>query len=112
MRKLLIIVLLFPSITLAEAAYVDIEWEPTESPIDGYKVYYGTTSGEYIHCIDVGKTTSYQIDGLLLIRAGHFQAVSQTLETFSIHLLFQHFYLILDRLSEKSTGFNTKRIID
>ena len=65
MRKLLIVAVLLLSITSAEAAYVEIEWDPSPSHIAGYKVYYGTASGEYVHCIDVGMTTSYRLDGLL-----------------------------------------------
>ncbi len=41
-----------------------INWTANAKPVDGYKVYWGTTSDNYSEFIDVGKTTSYTITGL------------------------------------------------
>ncbi len=44
---------------------VKISWDPnTEADLAGYKVYYGTRSGQYDRVIDVGKVTQYRIDNL------------------------------------------------
>ncbi len=40
------------------AAQVTIAWDPVAN-VDGYKVYYGTSSHEYKNAIDVGNTTTY-----------------------------------------------------
>lgn len=50
---------------LAHASGVSISWlKNTESDVAGYKVYYGTTTRNYQHSIDVGPFTSAVIDGL------------------------------------------------
>ncbi|MBI4691568.1 MAG: fibronectin type III domain-containing protein, partial [Nitrospirae bacterium] len=41
-----------------------VSWNANAEPVDGYKVYYGTQSGNYTNLVDVGKTTSYTITGL------------------------------------------------
>jgi len=41
-----------------------VKWNSSPEPVDGYKVYWGTTSGTYTNSTDVGKTTSYTITGL------------------------------------------------
>ena len=42
-----------------------LAWDPnTEPDIAGYRIYYGTQSGNYTQSIDVGNTTAYQIGGL------------------------------------------------
>jgi RHS repeat-associated protein len=42
-----------------------VSWNAvTDTVVDGYKVYWGTTSGTYTNYTDVGKTTSYTITGL------------------------------------------------
>jgi hypothetical protein len=49
----------------AHAASVDLEWDPnTEPELAGYKIYWGTSSGNYSSSRDVGKTTVYTISGL------------------------------------------------
>lgn len=46
--------------------YLDLAWDANQEPdLAGYKVYYGTSSREYINFIDVGKETTYRLDNLL-----------------------------------------------
>ena len=57
------VLVLFPMI--AYGAAVGLAWDAnTESDLAGYKVYYGTTSGNYSQSIDVGNTTEYTLTGL------------------------------------------------
>ena len=47
------------------AAQVTLAWDASTNPgIAGYKVYYGTTSGNYQVAMDVGKNTSCTISNL------------------------------------------------
>ena len=49
----------------AYAASVDLEWDPnTEPQLVGYKIYWGTSSGNYAFSKNVGKTTVCTITGL------------------------------------------------
>ena len=41
-----------------------VSWNANAEPVDGYKVYYGTESGNYTDSVGVGNTTSYTITGL------------------------------------------------
>lgn len=44
---------------------VTLAWDAnSESNLAGYKLYYGTSSGSYSTCIDVGNRTSYTVNGL------------------------------------------------
>jgi len=67
MRKTVIAVaLLLLFFTPADAAHLDLAWDAnTEPHLAGYRVYYGTASGEYVDSIDVENTTSCRLDGLL-----------------------------------------------
>lgn len=41
---------------------LDIEWDAnTEADLAGYKVYHGSSSGNYTFVVDVGNQTSYTI---------------------------------------------------
>ncbi|MGJ0483856.1 MAG: LamG-like jellyroll fold domain-containing protein [Methylomicrobium sp.] len=47
------------------AGTVNLAWDPsTSSNVGGYKVSYGTSSGNYTSTIDAGNTTSYAVSGL------------------------------------------------
>jgi hypothetical protein len=57
---------LFLCLSTAEAAYLDLAWELNPEPdLAGYRVYYGTSSGEYINFVDMGLTTTCRLDNLL-----------------------------------------------
>ena len=45
------------------AAQITIAWDPVAN-VDGYKIYYGTSSGNYQQVIDVGDATTYTLSGL------------------------------------------------
>lgn len=36
-----------------------LQWNPSTTPVQGYKIYYGKASGAYTEKIDVGNTTTY-----------------------------------------------------
>jgi hypothetical protein len=64
-KKTLFLLFFFLTLSPAHAAYLDLAWNPnTEPDLDGYRVHYGTVSGEYSDLIDVGETTSYRLEGL------------------------------------------------
>ena len=49
----------------AFAANVTFKWDANgEADLAGYKIYYGTSSGNYTNSVDVGNTTSYTQTGL------------------------------------------------
>ena len=49
-----------------ELAQVTHEWDPnTEPDLAGYKLYYGTSSGNYPNVIDVGNQVTYTVTGLI-----------------------------------------------
>ena len=46
-------------------AQVTLAWDPnSESDLAGYKIYLGTSSGNYLRNINVGKVTTYTLTGL------------------------------------------------
>ena len=56
---------LVPWTAVAGTATVTIGWDPPPEPdIAGYKVYYGTSSGDYQYSVDVGNFTSCTTSGL------------------------------------------------
>ena len=51
----------------AYSAQVTLQWDPNEGEgerVAGYRVYYGTESGDYENFIDVGHRTECEISGL------------------------------------------------
>jgi hypothetical protein len=63
---LLVFLLLIPLINAsAFAADVTLAWDAnSETDLAGYKVYYGTSSGNYPNVINVGKVTTYTVASL------------------------------------------------
>lgn len=54
---------------LALASYgfaATLMWDPNTEAVDGYRLYYGTSSTSLTNSIDVGNTTQYTIDSLPL----------------------------------------------
>lgn len=61
---LILITLIFLAIT-AQAATIRVSWDPnTEDDLAGYKVYYGTASGQYGAPVDVGLVTTFDVLGI------------------------------------------------
>jgi hypothetical protein len=47
------------------SAQVTLQWDPNqEEDLAGYRIYYGTSSGDYSYSLDVGKTTTCTIANL------------------------------------------------
>jgi hypothetical protein len=65
-RRILAIIVFFSLVSTAQAAYLDLAWDPNLEPdLGGYRIYYGTESGNYINFIDVGNVTYYALGSLL-----------------------------------------------
>ena len=58
----------FSTMAFAGGAY--LKWDPpanaNQVTVDGYKIYYGTTSGDYTEVTNVGNTTRYPVEALNL----------------------------------------------
>jgi hypothetical protein len=66
---------LIPSIT--DAAQLTVAWEKNPEPgVAGYKIYYGTSSGEYDYSVDVGNQTICTISGIEPDRTYYFAATA------------------------------------
>ena len=64
-------------IPAAYAASVDLEWDPnTEPQLAGYKIHWGTSSGNYASSKNVGNTTTCTITGLDEGRTYYFAATA------------------------------------
>ena len=51
--------------SIAQAGQVNLAWDPnTQSTLGGYKLYYGTASGNYSSNVDVGNKTAYTVANL------------------------------------------------
>ena len=59
LRGALILAVLIVSATQAAAQSINLQWDPTQGTIAGYRVYVGTTSGSYSQSFDVGNHTTY-----------------------------------------------------
>lgn len=63
---------LYEMICTANAGQAILSWDPPTTNVDmtpladlvGYKIYYGTSPGDYVFNIDVGKVTTYTISNL------------------------------------------------
>lgn len=61
MKKLLVILLFFCAVEVHAAGRAVLTWDQsTESDLAGYKVYMGTSSGQYGPPVDVGLTATPQ----------------------------------------------------
>ncbi len=60
-----VVILVLLATQTAHSAQVTLEWDPIATEgVTGYKLYYGTTSGNYEFTADVGNQTSYTLTGL------------------------------------------------
>jgi hypothetical protein len=50
------------SIASVEAATLTLRWDPNPEPVMGYRVSWGTSSGQYTRTVDVGANTSFQFE--------------------------------------------------
>ena len=58
-------VLVIGSTSLGYSAYLDLAWNANgEADLAGYRVYYGTSSGNYGSPHELGKVTAYRLSGL------------------------------------------------
>ncbi len=65
--RFLIITSLFFSTAPAFAETATVSWDAnTENDLSGYKIYYGTSSGSYDDVLDVGNTTSFLVNNLVV----------------------------------------------
>jgi hypothetical protein len=67
LRKMGVLAFIFAALTSLNvyAAEVTLAWDPnSESDLAGYKIYYGTASGQYGTPIVIGKQTEYTVTGL------------------------------------------------
>ena len=58
------LIMVFIMISVGSAA--TLVWDASSGTVDGYKVHYGTSSGNPTSTVDVGNTTQYSIDSLPL----------------------------------------------
>ena len=71
----ILLMLLCPS--AAQCAELTLEWTAnTEEDLDGYYIYYGTTSGIYTHVVDVGNVTEYTFTDLIAGMTYYFVAAA------------------------------------
>ena len=57
--------ILFQLATNIDSAEVTLAWDPhTEPDLTGYKIYYGSSSGNYASSVDTGNRTSYTLSSL------------------------------------------------
>jgi hypothetical protein len=62
---LLVSFLVFGSALEVSAANVKLTWDPSPEPlVTGYRLYYGTSSGNYTNVIDAGNRTDYTVTEL------------------------------------------------
>lgn len=48
----------------SEATQAVLAWDASEQGVEGYRIYYGTSSRNYRYVKDAGKTTGYTVSGL------------------------------------------------
>lgn len=63
MKKLFTILAILAIAGIAQAATVQVTWNPnTEPDLSGYKLYHGTASGQYGEPVDVGNVTGHVME--------------------------------------------------
>ena len=63
MKKLLTILAILAIAGIAQAATINVSWNPnTEPDLAGYKLYHGTASGQYGEPVDVGNVTGHVME--------------------------------------------------
>jgi len=62
-KVLLLTLFIFLAIP-AFGAEVHLVWDPSPGDVTGYRIYYGTSQGNYPNKIDVGNVTDYVVTGL------------------------------------------------
>jgi hypothetical protein len=86
---------LVPWASVAEAATVSIAWDRSAgTDIAGYKIHYGTTSGNYSFNVDVGNYASCAISGLAEGQTYYFAATSYTVDNLESALSKELVYAI------------------
>lgn len=68
-RKLTIIIIslvICLSVFFSNALGETLVWDASNGVVDGYRIYYGTSEGQYSENVDVGKVTQYSLDTLSL----------------------------------------------
>jgi hypothetical protein len=76
---LLASLLIFVSTTEASAVNVKLAWDPSPEPlVTGYRLYYGTSSGNYTNVIDAGNRTDSTVTGLEAGLTYYFAATAYT----------------------------------
>jgi len=66
----------FMMIHVAHSGEVTLAWDPANTQAVGYKVHYGTASGDYQQTLNVGNTVSCSISGLEENRTYYFAATA------------------------------------
>lgn len=51
-------------LSISESTKVTLAWDAGEQGVEGYRVYYGTSSGNYRYVKDAGNATGYTVSGL------------------------------------------------
>ena len=63
MKKLFTILAILAIAGIAQAATINVSWNPnTEPDLSGYKLYHGTASGQYGEPVDVGNVTGHVME--------------------------------------------------
>jgi hypothetical protein len=76
---LLVSLLIFGSACEASAVDVKLAWDPSpEAMVTGYRLYYGTSSGNYMNYIDAGNRTDCTVTGLDAGTTYYFAATAYT----------------------------------
>jgi hypothetical protein len=60
---------------------VSLSWDPVADPaLGGYRIYFGTTAGDYTRFLDAGPVTGFTISGLQVCTTYHFAVKARTID--------------------------------